>query len=415
MKRAEAALKSIVEVYRSAKGLRVESKATAAVVKDAVEGKGQEVAATFLFGSERRAVMNFRNFELHVAKGSIVATHESNPLAYLEVPDNGSPYYQLFNAFQALPFPELALALGEDDITDVCMQLVPQLPNVVPVRVEAGETDGQVYEVIVLASDDGSEELQLSFDPDTKFVEHSVGTLRGGANVEAGAELRFTVHSKVALPKEAPTDATFAVDVTSRQKVDGLAALIDQSDEKAEEKNVAALKAGEPAPELVLPRAQAAGEWSLAAARGKPVVVDVWATWCGPCVAALPELGALAKEFEGRAEVVMVNTGEQGSREEREARIADVFAKRKVTLACVLDLDAAASRRWLIRAFPTTFLIGPDGLIAGVWVGASPRSQQELHAKLTALCKAGADGVKPATAPAPAPASAPRATPPATK
>ena len=399
---AEAALKSIIEVYRSDKGLRVESKASTSAVKGEAVGKGTEVDATFVFTSQRRAVMNFRKFELHIGGGKIVATHDSNALAYLEVNDNGSPYYQLFNAFQALPFPELALALGEDDPTEVCMQLMPQIPNVVPTRVEQVETEGQVYDMLVLLSDDGSEELRLSFDPDTKFVEIAEGVLRGGPNAEAGSELRFSVTSKVSRPKEAPTDAMFVVDVSSKQKVDGLSALIDKREEAAEDKTVAGLKAGEPAPELVLPRVGEAGEWSLAAARGKPVLVDFWATWCGPCVGAIPELDKLATEFAGRVEVVMVNTGETGSREEREARIADVMKKRNVgvdsALKGVLDLDAAASRRWLVRAFPTTFLIAPDGTIAGVWVGSSPTSQKELHAKLTELTavKTPATSVSPA-------------------
>ncbi len=415
---ARAALIAIMEAYRSEKGVRVESTATVTAVRGDAVGKGSEVTASFTFTSKRRAVMQFRDFELHIANGTIVATHESNALAYLEVGDNGSPYYQLFNAFQALPFPELALALGEDDPLEVCMQLMAQIPNVTPMRVDHEETEGQLYDVLVLASDDGSEELKLSFDPDTKFVEFAIGTQRGGPNAEAGAELRFSVKSKVSRPREAPTDAMFAVDVSSKLKVDGLAALIDRRLEAKEDQAVAGLKAGEPAPELVLPRVGEAGEWSLAATRGQPVIVDFWATWCGPCVGSIPDLDALAKEFAGRVTVMMVNTGEQGTREEREGRISGVMKKCKVdatsALRGVLDLDAAASRRWLVRAFPTTFLVAPDGTIAGVWVGSSPKSHKEQHDLITAMLAKPADEwpavVPPATDPV-APPATPTATP----
>jgi hypothetical protein len=82
---------------------------------------------------------------------------------------------------------------------------------------------------------------------------------------------------------------------------------------------------------------------------------------------------------------MMVNAGEQGTREEREQNIRKVFGSAKVDLPCVLDLDGLAARRWLIGAFPTTFVVAPDGKIAGVWVGSSPRSEREIHELLVKL------------------------------
>ncbi|MDI9403839.1 MAG: TlpA disulfide reductase family protein [Limnohabitans sp.] len=399
---ALAAMKSIIAAYRSDKGVRVSTKVRIMARQDGEAGAGPVVEAAFFFGPNRQAVVSLRDYQLHIGKGKIVATHASSPLAYLEVDDDGSPYYQLFNAFQALPFPELALALGEDDPGEVCMQLLPQIPNVVPVGVDEEEVDGQSARVVVLESDDSTEQMRLSYDPETMLVERVRGLLRGSDQVPEGAELVWEVDSTTSHPKAAPTDADFTKDVSGRQKVDGLAALINRDAravaEAEEDEDVEALKVGDPAPELSLPRASAEGDWALALEKPKPVVVDFWATWCGPCVGALPEMMTLAKEFDGRATVMLVNTGEQGSRAEREQRIKDVMTKRKVDLASVLDLDGAAARRWLVRAFPTTFLVGPDGKIAGVWVGSSPRSQKELREKLESLCgKAGAAAI-PSTA-----------------
>ena len=392
-KAATDAIAEIVKAYRSAKGVESEIEVIVSASGSGGGGVAPSVRVKALFGEKRQALVSLRDYQLRIAGGKIVATHDSNQLAYLEVSDHGSPYYALFNAFQALPIPELALALGEDAIDEVCMQLLPQLPEVLPVRVEDEEVEGQAAKVVVLESDDGGQTVRISYDPETKLIELTEGKKRSGDEVEDGASLTWTIRSKSRIPAKAPDASTFAYDASGKQKVDGLAALVVRDPGAAADRDVAGLKAGEPAPALALPKI-GGGDWDLVAQRPRPVLVDFWATWCGPCKAALPGLAKLKAEFEGKVDVMMVNAGEQGSREEREASIAKVFRDRKVELPCVLDIDGQAARRWLIRAFPTTFVIAPDGKIAGVWEGSSPRTEREIREKLKALCEAPAPAAK---------------------
>lgn len=388
-KAAHEALADILKAYRSAAGVVLSAEVSVGAKSGGGAGAAPAVKLQCTFGDKRQALVSLRDYQLRISGGKIVATHDSNALAYLEVSDHGSPYYALFNAFQALPIPELALGLGEDALDEVCMQLMPQLPDVLPVRVEDEEIDGQAGKVLVLESDDATQSLRLSFDPETKLLERSVGTKRGGPEVEEGAEVVWTVRSKAKVPPKAPDATTFAFDTTGKQKVDGLAALVVRAAGATEDRDVAGLKPGEPAPTLALPKV-GGGEWDLVAQRPRPVLVDFWATWCGPCKGALPGLAKLKAEFEGKVDFMMVNSGEQGSREEREANIGKVFRERKVEMPCVLDMDGQAARRWLVRAFPTTFVVAPDGKIAGMWEGSSPRSEREIHEKLKSLCEAAA-------------------------
>lgn len=93
---------------------------------------------------------------------------------------------------------------------------------------------------------------------------------------------------------------------------------------------------------------------------GKPYLVNMWATWCTPCVKELPSLEAFQKAYEGRIGVVAIAM--EPGRPLKD--IAGFLEKRKVgNFAGYLDQKGDFGRNLGMRGIPTSFLIGSHGQI----------------------------------------------------
>ncbi len=115
-------------------------------------------------------------------------------------------------------------------------------------------------------------------------------------------------------------------------------------------------RAGRATPPLELPRLDG-GRWRLAGARGRVVLLNFWASWCEPCRTEIPSLELFAQREEREGVVVMaVNY------RETDAAIRRFLEQMPVSLPILRDADGAAARDWGIRVFPTTVLVGRDGL-----------------------------------------------------
>ncbi len=132
-------------------------------------------------------------------------------------------------------------------------------------------------------------------------------------------------------------------------------------------------KVGDLAPDFALKDFDG-NEVTMESLRGKVVLLDFWATWCGPCKAAMPTMQKLADEYKDRGAVVLgVNTMENDP-----ATAKKYMESKNFTYGCVVRGDGLA-QMYDVRAIPTLVLIGKDGKIRSIEVGLADPSGESLR------------------------------------
>lgn len=110
---------------------------------------------------------------------------------------------------------------------------------------------------------------------------------------------------------------------------------------------------------------------SLEDLRGRVVVMDFWATWCGPCRVVMPSLQELHETHGDRVTVVGINVWESGDP-------AAFMEENGYTYTMVLNGDDVASE-YMVEGIPTFYVIAPDGTVAFHAVGADPANDEALR------------------------------------
>jgi peroxiredoxin len=103
--------------------------------------------------------------------------------------------------------------------------------------------------------------------------------------------------------------------------------------------------------------------------RHGPVVLDFWATWCKPCLYALPELQRAHERYAAQG-VTVVGISEDGPR--NYAKVRPFASRYLLTYPLVLDEDGSLQGRYQVRSLPTTFVIDRAGRIAWTHQGYQP-------------------------------------------
>ena len=164
----------------------------------------------------------------------------------------------------------------------------------------------------------------------------------------------------------------------------------EEAAEKMERENEAVQKAsglerfelsGQAAPDFELPLL-AGGALKLSAQKGKVVVIDFWATWCGPCVRALPEMKKLAESYAENPDVVVVGFSTDDA--ENRAKVEKLVAKNQLGYAIGIGPEEAKAA-FKVRGIPCIVVVGRDGVVQGRRVGYSSQLEKDLKRAVEAL------------------------------
>jgi len=136
---------------------------------------------------------------------------------------------------------------------------------------------------------------------------------------------------------------------------------------------------GAPAPAWTNVTVPSGAPASMAALRGRVVLLDFWATWCGPCRLIAPRLSALKDRLGAQGlSVVGITTDEPEA--------AALFAERHhMRYPSIVDTAGETSRAYAIAGLPTLVLVDKRGTVRDVTVGFDPSGEAKLEAAVKKL------------------------------
>lgn len=101
---------------------------------------------------------------------------------------------------------------------------------------------------------------------------------------------------------------------------------------------------------------------------GKPVVINFWASWCGPCKMEMPDFNEKYSEFDGKVQFMMINMTDGKSETVESA--SEFILENNYTFPVFYDTDSDAAYNYGVYSIPTTLFIDKDGYFVAQATGA---------------------------------------------
>lgn len=140
---------------------------------------------------------------------------------------------------------------------------------------------------------------------------------------------------------------------------------------------------GEPLPNFVLADMQGT-KHSLSDYRGKVVMVNFWATYCGPCIKEMPSMQRLKNKLGDKPFAILaVDMAEEKANVEAFLKKHDI----KVNFPILLNPEGDVVEQWMISAVPTTFIIDPEGNIRYALFGGIEWDKPDVISTINSLMK----------------------------
>jgi peroxiredoxin/outer membrane lipoprotein-sorting protein len=372
---AQELLKQVREAYGKLKSL--ELKGTLSLVLDDEGGKETRETtfiATFLSPNKFRQEMKGQPLLGCDGKKVYVYSDYSRSYVQADVADERFVFDKLPTEVGAvLPSQNisLAMALSKDPVAEL-METASEIKAAAP-----REIDGKSFPALSLKLREDGDELVLLIDPQTKLVRRSIEDLRPSMAKRGRPDLKLATLTVdyTSTKTDAPAAETaFAWSVPEGAK-DLVAARAEARSRIASilDDNPANALVGKPAPDFSLEDLN--GKMvKLSDVKGSVVVLDFFATWCGPCVVSLPHTDQLYQDLgQSGLKVFAVDQNEPKD------KVAKFTADKKLSMPVLLDADGKVGRQYMVTGIPQLVVIGKDGQVKKVEVGYNPAHGEELR------------------------------------